>query len=403
MTTPPQTTSLVVAWHGQSRARGAGASVGWVAAGGYLSLVVGANWASAQHLLTLGALAIPAGACVAGLVFTVRDVLHEAFGLRAVLAAIAAGTVLSAVAASPRIAVASAAAFALAERLHGGGTGEPVFGAMVFHTSYPRLRNWINGPAGQRLGLTPIPAGPLNLRMLRRTLAQELAQRPGGLLAAKIHLKHVSTATTEGYANRPGGSQALFHAEVQELEEEHHLRLTIDAFRQFQAGQLPAGLGARDLTATFTHIDNALRDSAPAEPTVLDTDRRIENLLRAQAASLHVGPANYCWFRDPSKALCLRLAGTTEATRPLIGLCDSARCPQVTHHACHRPIWAEQAATFQAFLGNPRVPTGEKTRLRREHDRVQRVLDSIDEATSTAGSTPARPPVPTGEPDICRS
>jgi hypothetical protein len=278
-----------------------------------------------------------------------------------------------------------------------------VFGAMVFHTSYPRLRNWINGPAGQRLGLTPIPVGPLNLRMLRRTLAQELAQRPGGLLAAKIHLKHVSTATTEGYANRPGGSQALFHAEVQELEEEHHLRLATDAFRQFQAGQLPAGLGARGLIATFTHIDNALRDSAPAEPTVLDTDRRIENLLRARAASLHVGPANYCWFRDPSKALCLRLAGTTEATRPLIGLCDSARCPQATHHACHRPIWAEQAATFQAFLGNPRVPTGEKTRLRREHDRVQRVLDSIDEATSTAGSTPARPPVPTGEPDICRS
>jgi hypothetical protein len=121
---------------------------------------------------------------------------------------------------------------------------------------------------------------------------------------------------------------------------------------------------------------------AEAKPSVLDTDRRIENLLRAQAASLHVGPANYCWFRDPSKALCLRLAGTMQATRPLIGLCDSARCPQATHHACHRPIWAEQAATFQAFLGNPRVPAGEKPRLRREHDRVQRVLDAIDHTTT---------------------
>ncbi|MFG2172843.1 hypothetical protein ACGFMO_15980 [Streptomyces niveus] len=294
-------------------------------------------------------------------------------------------------------------AIALAKRLHGGDIGEPVFGAMVFHTSYPRLRNWINGPAGHRLGLTPIPAGPLNLRMLRRTLAQELAQRPGGLLAAKIHLKHVSTATTEGYANRPGGSQALFHAQVQELEEEHHLHLTIDAFRQFQAGQLPAGPGARDLIATFTHVDGALQEGASLEPSVLDTDSRVENLLRTHAGTLHVGPANYCWFRDPTKALCLRLAGTTEATRPLIGLCDSARCPQATHHACHRPIWAEQAATFQAFLGNPRVPTGEKTRLRREHDRVQRVLDSIDQATSTAMSTPACPSVPSGEPDICRS
>ena len=201
--------------------------------------------------------------------------------------------------------------------------------------------------------------------------------------------------------NRPGGSQALFRAEVQEPEEEHHLRLTIDAFRQFQAGQLPAGPGARDLIAAFTQVDCALRDSAPAEPSVLDTDRRVENLLRAQAASLHVGPANYCWFRDPSKALCPRLAGTTQATRPLIGLCDSARCPQATHHACHRPIWAEQATTSQAFLGNPRVPAGEKTRLRREHDRVQRVLDSIEEVASTAVSTPECLPVPSRELDGC--
>lgn len=91
-------------------------------------------------------------------------------------------------------------AVALAERLRGGDIGEPMFGAIVFYTSYPRLRSWVNGPAGRRLGLAAIPAGPLNLRMLRRTLAQELAQRPGGLLAAKIHLKHVSTATSEGYA-----------------------------------------------------------------------------------------------------------------------------------------------------------------------------------------------------------
>ena len=79
--------------------------------------------------------------------------------------------------------------------------------------------------------------------------------------------------------------------------------------------------------------------------------------------------------------MALRLAGTTEATRPLIGLCDSARCPQAIHHVCHRPIWTEKAATLQAFLGNPRVPKGEKDRLRTEHQRAQRVLDTIDAAT----------------------
>lgn len=272
-------------------------------------------------------------------------------------------------------------AVGLAERLAAGQPGDPLFGSLNFYKIYHRLfRPWINGPDGQRLGLAPIPAGLLNLRMLRRTLAQELACRPGGLLAAKIQLKHVSTATAEGYANRPGGSQALFRAEVQDLEDEHHLELTLAAFRDFQAGTMPAGPGARDLIATFRHVEAQLADTDRADPAVLDNDRRIENLLRAQAGTLHVGTANYCWFRDPSKALCLRLAGTngSDATRPLIGLCDSARCPQATHHPCHRPVWTDQANTFHAFLGNPRVPKGEQSRLRVEHDRVHRVLTAIN-------------------------
>jgi hypothetical protein len=37
--------------------------------------------------------------------------------------------------------------------------------------------------------------------MLRRKLALSIAHRPGGLLAAKVALKHISVATTEGYAN----------------------------------------------------------------------------------------------------------------------------------------------------------------------------------------------------------
>ena len=102
-------------------------------------------------------------------------------------------------------------AVALAEQLREGAGG--VFGRFSFSIRYPKFRNWINGPAGQRLGLAPIPGGPVNLRMMRRSLAQEIAYRPGGLLAAKIHLKHVSAATTEGYSHprelhQPGGEPA---------------------------------------------------------------------------------------------------------------------------------------------------------------------------------------------------
>lgn len=51
----------------------------------------------------------------------------------------------------------------------------------------------MTGPAGDQ-------ARPDNARMLRRSLAIAIAQRPGGLLAVKVHLKHVSVATTKGYA-----------------------------------------------------------------------------------------------------------------------------------------------------------------------------------------------------------
>lgn len=64
--------------------------------------------------------------------------------------------------------------------------------------------------------------------MIRYRLAVELAYRPGGILATKIHLKHVAVATTERYASRPGGAQAELLAEVNQHESERnrlrHLR-----------------------------------------------------------------------------------------------------------------------------------------------------------------------------------
>ncbi|MEL5957949.1 integrase [Streptomyces sp. CLV115] len=87
-----------------------------------------------------------------------------------------------------------------AEALGGTEPGDLIFpGANNSANRYTALRDWINGPHGQHLGLTPIPDGPVHPRALRRTLALSIAQRPHGLLATKWHLKHVSVATTEGY------------------------------------------------------------------------------------------------------------------------------------------------------------------------------------------------------------
>src|SRR6266851_1011543 len=281
-------------------------------------------------------------------------------------------------------------AIGMAESLNGAGAGELLFSKPSNNANrrYTSLRCWINGVYGRRLGLEPIPDGPVNPRALRRTLALTIAQRPHGLMAAKVHLKHVSVATTEGYAARPGGHQAAFMAEITAQEEAEHMRLTVAAYEEYRRGILPSGKGARDLLASFRAADRVLAGQDPGPGTVID-DRRMEHLLKTRAGSLHVGVANYCWFTDPGKALCLKMAGTPDAIEPLIGMCDSARCSQATHHPQHRQVWADHAQNTQTvFLGNPRLSRPERARAEVAFDRAMRIVGEIDgTATRVAGET----------------
>jgi len=62
-------------------------------------------------------------------------------------------------------------------------------------------------------------------------------------------------------------------------------------------------------------------------------------------------------------------------------MCDSARCPQATHHLRHRDVWAGTAADGTVFLGMlGRTRKTEQARLQAEVDRAQRVVDAIDAA-----------------------
>ncbi|MFF7941479.1 site-specific integrase [Nocardia gamkensis] len=246
------------------------------------------------------------------------------------------------------------------------------------------FRDWVNSPSGQRLGLTAVPADdPFSLSMIRRTVALELAYRPGGVLAAKLQLKHIATATSEGYAARPGGAQAELLAEVNKHEAERNLQLVLTELQNYRNGILPAGPGARNLIDFFTSIDTDPDTEPAAAPKIQRNDRDILNLLSKRAKTLHLGVANYCWFTDPSRALCLKLAATPTADRPLIGMCDSARCPQATHHQVHRPVWAQHADTTETFLGQlGKTRTSEHARLQADYDRAVRVITSIDTATT---------------------
>lgn len=151
---------------------------------------------------------------------------------------------------------------------------------------YRDLRAWINSDEGRRLGLPHLPDDPVTPRILRRTLAVELAHRPGGLFAAKLQLKHLSVTTTEGYANRPGGAQALFLAEIGKEEEARNLSLTLQAFRDYQSGRRPAGPGARDLMAFFSSVESQLEELTVTAPTVKRSDQELINLLTRRAGEL---------------------------------------------------------------------------------------------------------------------
>jgi queuosine precursor transporter len=84
-------------------------------AGAFVGTVAAANW-TLQHfgIWQIAGLAVPSAVIWVGLAFTLRDLLHDAAGRWAVLAAIAAGCALS-YAIAPVFAVASAVAFGVSE------------------------------------------------------------------------------------------------------------------------------------------------------------------------------------------------------------------------------------------------------------------------------------------------
>jgi hypothetical protein len=71
-------------------------------------------------------------------------------------------------------------------------------------------------------------------------------------------------------------------------------------------------------------------------------------------------------------------------------MCDSARCPQATHHPCHRPVWAGHAERTKTFLGQlGATRRTERARLQSDYDRAVRVVTEIDDAAATASEEPA--------------
>ncbi|MDX3229157.1 hypothetical protein [Streptomyces sp. ME19-01-6] len=68
-------------------------------------------------------------------------------------------------------------------------------------------------------------------------------------------------------------------------------------------------------------------------------------------------------------------------------MCDSAHCPQATHHPCHRPASAEHAERTKIFLGQlGTTRKTERTRLQADYDRALRAIAQIAAATTSEES-----------------
>lgn len=266
-----------------------------------------------------------------------------------------------------------AEAFAMVERLVGG---DMPFARRTIAARYPRLIRWVN-TEGQRAFLTPIPEGwRLSDRQFRRTLARLLGFRPHGVLAGRVHLKHVSVATSEGYYGRAGSSAAAFLADVERERARARLETTSRLYKEWAAGAPVAGPGRAELATLFADVRQEL---AGTDAGVVVGERRIDELLRRRAATLHVGPLNHCWFVDPARARCLQLAGRTTASTPLIGMCEPTSCANATIHPEHVPVWLDTRRSIDRLLADRRVPAQETRRLEPERARVQRVIDGAGE------------------------
>jgi hypothetical protein len=147
------------------------------------------------------------------------------------------------------------------------------------------LISWANGPGGAAF-LAPIPDWHLCGRQLRRTLARLLGSRPHGVIVGKIHLKHISVVTSEGYYGRAGSSAAAFLAEVEQQAALARIETTKRLYADWTAGQPMTGPGRAEPTKLFSDVHVK---PAAFEGNVVDSDRRLEELLRRRASTLHVG------------------------------------------------------------------------------------------------------------------
>jgi hypothetical protein len=226
---------------------------------------------------------------------------------------------------------------------------------------------------GAGAGLPPIPdvdgrQWPLSLRQFRRTLARQLAFKPHGTIAAKVHLKHVEAAITEGYFGPVGASASAFLRERDELAQDAREDNYLRRFEQWRNGEPIAGGASRKLIREFEDVAAAFQGTA--EPD----ERRLQRLIRKRSGLLHIGPINDCHFTDPRQARCLKARGIEDADAPLIAACQPSKCANAVVTPEHQQLWERPLLQIENLLDDRKTPKNERARLQAQKQEYENVI-----------------------------
>lgn len=211
----------------------------------------------------------------------------------------------------------------------------------------------------------------------RRTVAWYIANRPFGVIAGKIQYKHASIAMFEGYA---GSSASGFRQEVEQQRALGQLDDIVEHYEAHRRGERQAGPAATRLAWEYDHASRAL-EALPGK--VVDRNR-LQAMLGHLARTLHVGYLNDCFF-EPATALCLIETDDGKPECPVLSRCAPDRCPNSCIRRRHLPAWEEAIAETERLLRMKRLPPLQRTVLRRENDRMRKLIMPLAKDQDHAG------------------
>ena len=260
------------------------------------------------------------------------------------------------------------------------GSQTDVTGRLLFDQRLNTFVRWQNAnDRARQLPRIPHVGGQpwhFTTRQFRRTLARELAFRPHGTIASKIHLKHVHAAVSEGYWGPSGEAAQEFLKEVEKQAQEVKQEQILKLFHAFQAGKPMAGGARQELIEDFVAVQQGLEGF---KGTVDQRDKRVIELLRKRTNVVHIGYFADCHFTDPRRAVCLQQRGIETADRPIIPACDPMRCKNALIHEEHVPRWNQSIIQLGQLVRDRSIPKNERERLNADkRDREQVIAPFVN-------------------------